>query len=210
LELGTGALDNGWQCRAGDRSRARDQGHRTLASPPIRFVLFSGEEQGTVGSFEYVKAHRAELDKIRRMITYDSASAASAGYSLGGAAISKPVSVRCFEAARILGRERHTYDASFGTDNFDFLLEEMPTLSPPERPTTAKLPRASTRWTKSTWQLKLHTALAALTVWASPTAPKPLASASPAPSSTFGKETGSTTAEIAGLLGRVAKRPARP
>jgi len=32
----------------------------------IRFVLFSGEEQGTVGSFEYVKAHRAELDKTAR------------------------------------------------------------------------------------------------------------------------------------------------
>jgi len=32
----------------------------------IRFVLFSGEEQGTIGSFEYVKAHRAELAKTAR------------------------------------------------------------------------------------------------------------------------------------------------
>ena len=38
----------------------------------IRFVLFSGEEEGLVGSREYVKAHKAELDKISAVLIHDS------------------------------------------------------------------------------------------------------------------------------------------
>jgi len=49
---------------------------------PLRTLQW--EEQGTIGSFEYVKAHRAELDKIRAMITYDSGIGRVTGYSLGG------------------------------------------------------------------------------------------------------------------------------
>ena len=38
----------------------------------IRFVLFSGEEEGLVGSREYVKAHKNELDKISAVLIHDS------------------------------------------------------------------------------------------------------------------------------------------
>ena len=38
----------------------------------IRFALFSGEEEGLVGSREYVKAHKNELDKISAALIHDS------------------------------------------------------------------------------------------------------------------------------------------
>src|SRR5437899_10460932 len=60
-ELGTGALDNG--CNAAlviDALRAiKDSGVRPRRS--IRFILFSGEEQGMIGSHAYTVAHRNEL-----------------------------------------------------------------------------------------------------------------------------------------------------
>jgi carboxypeptidase Q len=37
----------------------------------VRFVLFSGEEEGLLGSFEYVKKHDRELDNIVMMINLD-------------------------------------------------------------------------------------------------------------------------------------------
>src|SRR5438128_5118832 len=71
-ELGTGALDNG--CNAALVIEAARAIKATGLRPrrTIRFVLFSGEEQGTIGSVEDVQGHHAELDKIRAMITYDS------------------------------------------------------------------------------------------------------------------------------------------
>ncbi len=71
-ELGTGALDNGCNAALVIEAARAIKATGLLPRRTIRFVLFSGEEQGTVGSFEYVKAHHAELDKIRAMITYDS------------------------------------------------------------------------------------------------------------------------------------------
>jgi Zn-dependent M28 family amino/carboxypeptidase len=38
----------------------------------IRFVLFTGEEQGLNGSKAYVKAHQAELGKISGVLVHDS------------------------------------------------------------------------------------------------------------------------------------------
>jgi hypothetical protein len=40
----------------------------------IRFVLFSGEEEGLVGSRAYVQSHKAELDRIDAVLIHDSGS----------------------------------------------------------------------------------------------------------------------------------------
>src|SRR6266849_11018530 len=83
-ELGAGALDNG--CNAALVIEAARAIKSTGLSPrrTIRFILFSGEEQGTVGSFAYVKSHAAELDKTRGVIVFDSGIGRVTGYSLGG------------------------------------------------------------------------------------------------------------------------------
>jgi len=127
-ELGTGALDNGCNAAmviaaARAIAAAAVQPRRTL-----RFVLFSGEEQGLLGSRAYVQQHRAELDKISAMITYDSGTGRVTGYSLGGRDdLEKPLTEVLAPLAS-WGVGRHTLDASPGTDNFDFLLEGVPNL----------------------------------------------------------------------------------
>jgi carboxypeptidase Q len=70
-DLGTGTTDNG------TGSMAVLEAARALArldlkpKRTIRFVLFTGEEQGLYGSQEYVKAHRNELDKVSGVLVHD-------------------------------------------------------------------------------------------------------------------------------------------
>jgi len=167
-ELGTGALDNGCNAALVIEAARAIKATGLLPRRTIRFVLFSGEEQGTVGSYEYVKAHRAELDKIRAMITYDSGIGRVTGYSLGGRRDIEAGVREILKPLESWGANTHTYDASFGTDNFDFLLEGVPTLVanqeeanylPNYHAASDTLDKVDMR------ELKLHTALAALTAW---------------------------------------------
>jgi carboxypeptidase Q len=167
-ELGTGALDNGCNAALVIETARAIKATGLLPRRTIRFVLFSGEEQGTVGSFEYVKTHRAELDKIRAMITYDSGIGRVTGYSLGGRRDIEAGLREVLKPLESWGANYHTYDASFGTDNFDFMLEGVPTLVanqeeanylPNYHAASDTLDKVDIR------ELKLHTALAALTAW---------------------------------------------
>jgi len=167
-ELGTGALDNGCNAALVIEAARAIKATGLLPRRTIRFVLFSGEEQGTVGSYEYVKSHRAELDKIRAMITFDAGIGRVTGYSLGGR---RDIDAGVREVLKPLeswGSNNHTYDASFGTDNLDFLLEGVPTLVANQEETNY-LPNyhaASDTLDKVDMrELKLHTVLAALTAW---------------------------------------------
>jgi carboxypeptidase Q len=167
-ELGTGALDNGCNAALVIEAARAIKATGLLPRRTIRFVLFSGEEQGTIGSYEYVKAHRVELDKIRAMITFDAGIGRVTGYSLGGRRDIEAGVREVLKPLESWGANNHTYDASFGTDNFDFLLEGVPTLVanqeeanylPNYHAASDTLDKVDIR------ELKLHTALAALTVW---------------------------------------------
>ena len=83
-ELGTGALDNG--CNAAlvvDALRAiKASGVKPRRS--IRFILFSGEEEGLLGSRAYAFAHRSELDRAAGVVIYDSGTGKTTGFSVGG------------------------------------------------------------------------------------------------------------------------------
>jgi carboxypeptidase Q len=71
-DLGTGATDNGTGSMA---VLAAARALQKLALKPkrsIRFVLFSGEEQGLNGSKAYVQAHQDELPKISGVLVHDS------------------------------------------------------------------------------------------------------------------------------------------
>src|SRR6202166_2371651 len=126
-ELGTGALDNG--CNAAlviDALRAiKTAGLRPRRS--IRFILFSGEEEGLIGSHAYAVAHRKELDKAAGVVIFDSGTGRVTGFSLGGrkdvvGAASKLVApLQQFEAGTPVTT------AEWGTDHFDFMLEGVPT-----------------------------------------------------------------------------------
>jgi carboxypeptidase Q len=167
-ELGTGALDDGCNAAMVIEAARAIKATGLLPKRTIRFILFSGEEQGTVGSYEYVKAHRAELDKIRAVIAYDAGIGRVTGYSLGGRRDIEPGVREVLKPLESWAANNHTYDASFGTDNFDFLLEGVPTLvaNQEEANYLPNYHAASDTFDKVDMrELKLHAALAALTAW---------------------------------------------
>ena len=167
-ELGTGALDNGCNAALVVEAARAIKATGLLPRRTIRFVLFSGEEQGAIGSYEYVKAHQAELDKIRAVIVFDAGIGRVTGYSLGGRRDTEAGVREILKPLEPWGANHHTYDASFRTDNFDFLLEGVPTLvaNQEEANSLPNYHAASDTFDKvDVRELKLHTVLAALTAW---------------------------------------------
>lgn len=129
FELGTGALDNG--CNAALVIEAARDIHLTGLRPKrsIRFVLFSGEEQGMLGSWAYVRTHREELDHTDAAIIFDEGSGRVTGFSLGGRQeLNSEVLRQALAPVNSWGANRFTDDAILGTDNLDFLLEGVPNL----------------------------------------------------------------------------------
>ncbi len=126
-ELGTGALDNG--CNAAlvvDSLRAiKASGLRPRRS--IRFILFSGEEEGMLGSHAYVIAHRDELDKIAGVVIYDGGIGRVTGFSVGGRKDVVETLTPLVAPLQQFDATALTTDAEWGTDNFDFLLQGVPT-----------------------------------------------------------------------------------
>jgi hypothetical protein len=167
-ELGTGALDNG--CNAAMVIEAARDISRTGIKPrrSIRFVLFTGEEQGLLGSWAYVRAHRAELDRARAAIIFDAGIGRVTGYMLGGR---RDIESGVREALKPLeswGVNQHVMDAPIGTDNFDFLVEGVPTLiaNQEEANYLPNYHAASDTLDKVDFlQLKMNTAIAAVTAF---------------------------------------------
>jgi carboxypeptidase Q len=167
-ELGTGALDNGCNAALVIEAARAIKATGLLPKRTIRFILFSGEEQGTVGSFAYVKSHAAELEKIRAVIIFDSGSGRVPGYSLGGRRDTEAGLRQILKPLEGWGVTEHTADASFGTDNFDFLLEGVPTFVANNEIANylANYHAASDTFDKvDQRELKLNTVIAALTTW---------------------------------------------
>ena len=83
-DLGSGATDNGTGVTVVlEAARAL---HKLELKPKrtIRFVLFSGEEQGLHGSRAYVEAHKDELEKISAVLIHDSGTGRVETISLSG------------------------------------------------------------------------------------------------------------------------------
>jgi Zn-dependent M28 family amino/carboxypeptidase len=83
-DLGTGVTDNG----AG--SMVVLEAARAIAQSgvkpkrTIRFILFSGEEQGLLGSRAYAAAHAAEADRIQAVLLLDNGTGRITGQALQG------------------------------------------------------------------------------------------------------------------------------
>lgn len=127
-ELGTGAEDNGANAAMViDAARAF---HELQLKPrrTVRFVLFTGEEQGMWGSAGYVLRHGREMESHIATVVFDMGSGRTSGFFLNGREdLHRPLGQALaglpgFEAAE------NPLDAIDGTDNFDFLLSGVPNL----------------------------------------------------------------------------------
>jgi carboxypeptidase Q len=126
-ELGTGALDNG--CNAAlviDALRAI-KGSGLKPRRTIRFILFSGEEEGLIGSRMYVVDHRNELEKAAGVVIFDSGTGKVTGFSTGGRKDTIAAAQDMLAPLEQFGATSLTPSAESGTDHFDFMLEGVPT-----------------------------------------------------------------------------------
>jgi hypothetical protein len=126
-ELGTGALDNG--CNAAlviDSLRAiKASGLKPRRS--IRFILFSGEEEGMIGSRAYAAAHRSELDEAAGVVVFDGGTGKTTGFSLGGRKDVVDTATKLVAPLEQFGANKLMTSAESGTDHYDFMLEGVPT-----------------------------------------------------------------------------------
>jgi carboxypeptidase Q len=83
-DLGTGTTDNG------TGSMVVLEAARAIAQSglkpkrTIRFILFSGEEEGLLGSRAYAEAHQKEADSIQAVLVLDNGTGAVTGQALQG------------------------------------------------------------------------------------------------------------------------------
>ena len=83
-DLGTGVTDNGTGSMVVlDAARAIAQSG-LKPKRTIRFILFSGEEQGLLGSRAYADAHAATADSIQAVLVLDNGTGAITGQALQG------------------------------------------------------------------------------------------------------------------------------
>lgn len=119
-DLGTGATDNG------TGSMAVLEAARALAKldlkpkRTIRFVLFSGEEQGLVGSQRYVEAHKAELDKISAVLVHDTGTGRVLALGLQDNYQAREIVDRVLAPLRSLTLLEPSMRRTFGTDHASF------------------------------------------------------------------------------------------
>jgi hypothetical protein len=167
-DLGTGALDNGCNAALVIEAARAIKATGLLPRRTIRFVLFSGEEQGMYGSWQYALAHRTELDKIRAAVVFDSGIGRVTGYSLTGREDIEDGVREILKPLASWDVTHHTLDGDIGTDNWDFFLEGVPTLVA-QQDEANYLPNyhaVSDTFDKvDIRELKINTAIAALTSW---------------------------------------------
>src|SRR2546425_2385418 len=119
-DLGTGATDNG------TGSMVVLEAARTLEKlglkprRTIRFILFSGEEQGLVGSHQYVEAHKAEMAKISGVFVHDTGTGRVQSIGLQGNYQDRELMDRVAAPLREVGLLELSLRSTRGTDHASF------------------------------------------------------------------------------------------
>jgi len=168
-DLGTGALDDGCNVAMLIDAARIIHASGTIPRRSIRFAFFTGEEQGMLGSAAYAHAHRAELDRMIAAVIFDSGVGRITGYSLGGRKDIEPAVRESLEPLHTFTPLDFTFDAGMDTDNFDFILEGVPTLEANQEPANYMLNyhAASDTYDKVDFkELKRSVAVSAITAFA--------------------------------------------
>lgn len=125
-DLGTGATDDGTGTMAVlEAARALAK----LGLKPkrtIRFIMFTGEEEGLVGSRKYVEAHKAELDKIVAVLVHDTGTGRVQSIGLQSHYAVKEAMDRLMAPYRVLGLGEISTRGLNGTDHASFAAAGVP------------------------------------------------------------------------------------
>ena len=120
-DLGTGTTDNG--TGAACTLEAARIIVRSGLKPrrTIRFVLFTGEEQGLIGSRKYAEAHAADADSIQAVLVLDNGTGAVTGQALQGRADLEALWHAVLAPVARLGADSVVNRTKTGTDHLSFV-----------------------------------------------------------------------------------------
>ena len=122
-DLGSGTTDNGTgSCVILECARTLGQLAKQGIRPTrtIRFVLYTGEEQGLYGSNEYVKKHKDEMAKTSISLVHDTGTGRVKGFALMGRAAVQKVLEPELEALKSINFEGLSLQNSGGSDHISF------------------------------------------------------------------------------------------
>jgi carboxypeptidase Q len=119
-DLGTGTTDNGTGSMVVVEAARALQKLDLKPNRTIRFLLFSGEEQGLNGSRAYVEAHKAELGKISGVLVHDAGTGRVLSIGLQGNYQDREVLDRILAPLRDLGLSELSLRSSRSTDHASF------------------------------------------------------------------------------------------
>jgi hypothetical protein len=120
-DLATGGTDNGAGSIAVLEAARILKASGAKPKRTIRFVLFSGEEQGLFGSQAYVKSHRGELDKIQAVLVLDNGTGRITGMALQGRDDLRDLWTSMMEPLKALGPLAVRSGIKTGTDHLSFI-----------------------------------------------------------------------------------------
>ena len=120
-DLGTGATDNGTGAMAVLEAARALQKLGVKPARTIRFVLFTGEEQGLNGSKAYIKAHKDELPKISGVLIDDSGTGKVLTIGLmANYAVRETIDHAMYPLAKGVGFSEPTLRVEGGSDHVPF------------------------------------------------------------------------------------------
>jgi carboxypeptidase Q len=125
-DLASGATDNGagTTVTLGAADAIMKSGFKPRRT--IRFVLFTGEEEGLLGSLAYVKAHQNEMANHVAALILDFGQGPVIGLQMGGHADLIPVVQKFAASLQAFGDMQVDDEVEFGTDTGPFTLAGLP------------------------------------------------------------------------------------
>ena len=126
-DLGTGATDNGTGIMAVLEAARALKAVGIKPKRTIRFVLFSGEEEGLHGSRAYVKAHEKEMAKISGVLIHDMGTGRVKSIGLQGRYDLREIMEKVVEPFKEpVNLEELSMRNMMGTDHLSFLPHGVP------------------------------------------------------------------------------------
>lgn len=120
-DLGTGTTDNGTGAMVVLEAARVIAQSGVAPRRTIRFILFSGEEQGLLGSRAYAAAHAADADSVQAVLVLDNGTGAITGQALQGRDDLERLWAELLEPVASLGADSIRSASKSGTDHLSFL-----------------------------------------------------------------------------------------
>ena len=120
-DLGTGTTDNGTGAMVVlEAARAIEQAG-LHPKRTIRFILFTGEEEGLMGSRAYAEQHKADADSIQAVLVLDNGTGAITGQALQGRGEFEHLWYQLLAPVASMGADTVRNANKGGTDHLSFL-----------------------------------------------------------------------------------------